>query len=160
MAAQNRWPLVCADISSAFLQGMTFEEVSRLLGEPIREVCFDMPYGTADVLAQVPGFENVDPAIETLQMGKGGFGLKDAPRLFGIKRDLTLQEDSLRPTHADLHLWFRTDSQGQLEIVVSTRMDDLKIAGIPETIERLINLLERVFGTLTKHRGSFMHCGL
>ena len=78
MAAQNRWPLVCADISSAFLQGMTFEEVSRLLGEPIREVCFDMPYGTADVLAQVPGFEGFDPSTETLQMDNGGFCLKDA----------------------------------------------------------------------------------
>ena len=68
------------DISSAFFRGLTFQEVSETLGEPVREVCFDLPKGTAEILNSVPGYESFAPALECLHMDKGGFGLKDAPR--------------------------------------------------------------------------------
>ena len=33
-AATRRWPLVCIDVEKAFLQGMTYQELSQLTGEP------------------------------------------------------------------------------------------------------------------------------
>ena len=35
-AAHRGWPICTADISKAFLQGVTYEELSSLTGEPIR----------------------------------------------------------------------------------------------------------------------------
>ena len=39
-AATRRWPLVSVDVEKAFLQGMTYQELSQLTGEPIRDVSF------------------------------------------------------------------------------------------------------------------------
>ena len=33
----NHWPILTADISKAFLQGVTYEELRELTGEPLRE---------------------------------------------------------------------------------------------------------------------------
>ena len=42
-AARRGWPICATDISKAFLQGVTYEELSSLTGEPIREVNFYLP---------------------------------------------------------------------------------------------------------------------
>ena len=83
-----------------FLQGMTFEEVAKLLSGPIRDICFELPKGSAELLAEVEGFEGFNAVLEVLHMEKGGFGLTDAPRLFGLRRDQVLTACGLKPTHA------------------------------------------------------------
>ena len=42
-AAHRGWLICAADISKAFLQGVTCEELSSLTGEPIQEVFFYLP---------------------------------------------------------------------------------------------------------------------
>ena len=37
------WDICTTDISKAFLQGVTYEELSEATGEPIRESNFDLP---------------------------------------------------------------------------------------------------------------------
>ncbi len=39
-AANRQWPIVSTDISKAFLQGVTYKELSEMTGEPLRDVCF------------------------------------------------------------------------------------------------------------------------
>ena len=49
----------------------------------------------------IEGYETFNPIVEVLKMLKGGFGLKDAPRLWTNKVDKTFCEHRLLPTHGD-----------------------------------------------------------
>ena len=82
VAAQYQWPLFTADVSQAFLRGLTFEEAAQTKDEVQRDVQFTVPPGSIPVLQKLPGFENFNPATEVLRMLRCGFGLKDAPRLW------------------------------------------------------------------------------
>ncbi len=74
-----------ADISKAFLQGMTYKELAEATGEPLREVNFYLLKYCIPILRQVPGFENFDPVAEVLHCDKPGTGCTDAPRCFSMK---------------------------------------------------------------------------
>ena len=43
LAANHKWNLLCLDISTAFLQGLTFEDLSKLTGQPKRNVQMSVP---------------------------------------------------------------------------------------------------------------------
>ena len=73
------------DISKAFLQGVTYEELSSLTGEPIWEVSFYLPGNCVSILKQVPGFEDFNEHTGVLHCDKPGTGLVDAPRAFSLK---------------------------------------------------------------------------
>ena len=60
-AARRRWRLATTDISKAFLQGVTYQELSEITGEKIREVNFYLPSANVHLLHQVPGFANFNP---------------------------------------------------------------------------------------------------
>ena len=81
-AVQHGWTIFTADVSQAFLRGMTFQEAAKLQGESQRDVQFVVPPGSVPLLQQLPGFSDFDASIEVLQMLRCGFGLKDAPRLW------------------------------------------------------------------------------
>ena len=74
-----------ADISKAFLQGVTYEELAQLTGNPVPEVNFYLPADNIPLLQELPGFETFDPQKEILHCDKPGTGLADAPRAFSIK---------------------------------------------------------------------------
>ena len=57
-AVRNGWPIFTADISKAFLQGVTYEELAELTGNPVREVNFYLPANNIPLLQQLSGFEN------------------------------------------------------------------------------------------------------
>ena len=42
-AVLRGWDLVSADISKAFLQGLSYKELAEATGEPLREVNFYLP---------------------------------------------------------------------------------------------------------------------
>ena len=65
-AAHRGWPFCTTDISKAFLQGVTYEELSSLTGELIREVNFYLPGNCVSILKQVPGFEDFNEQAEVL----------------------------------------------------------------------------------------------
>ena len=79
------WDLCTTDISKAFLQGVTCEELAALTGEPVREVNFYLPAYNISMLKQVPGFETFDAQTEVLHCDKPGTGSVDAPRAFSVK---------------------------------------------------------------------------
>ena len=82
MHLQSRESTFSADVSQAFLRGLTFEQVAKLEGEVIRDVQFTVPPGSVPVLRTIPGYEDFNDTTEVLQMLRCGFGLKDAPRLW------------------------------------------------------------------------------
>ena len=78
VAAQHQWPLFTADVSQAFLRGLTFEQAAQLKDEVRRDVQFTVPPGSLHILQQLLGFEDFNPLTEVLRMLRCGFGLKDA----------------------------------------------------------------------------------
>ena len=104
-AVAQGWDVATADISAAFLQGVTYEELSELTGEPLREVNFILPAYCIPFLKKVPGFEDFNPVHEVLHCDKPGTGLKDAPRAFSLKlARVTLGVCHLFPTSVDREL--------------------------------------------------------
>eukprot|EP00435_Cladocopium_sp_Y103_P051132 s594_g15.t1 len=81
IAVQRKWALWSADISEAFLRGLTFRELHEEGGE-LREVQISLPPGGEHLLRTIQGYSDFDPSDEVLVMLKPGFGLKDAPRLW------------------------------------------------------------------------------
>jgi hypothetical protein len=55
-AARRGWPICSADISKAFLQGMSYTDMARIIGEPEREVNLCLPTNNIPLLRQIPGF--------------------------------------------------------------------------------------------------------
>ena len=84
-AVVRGWDVATADISWAFLQGVTYEELAEQTGEPLREVNFILPPYCIPFLRKVPGFEDFNPTHEVLHCDKPGTGCNDAPRCFSLK---------------------------------------------------------------------------
>ena len=107
----------------------------------------------------IPGFEDFNPALETLSLIKPGYGLKDAPRLWNMALTAALETVGLKPLQADPQLFIK-HSHGQLVLIASTHVDDLKAAGDDKEIELLIRSLEERFDSLKKQVSEFEHLGL
>ena len=120
MCAQRKWTLFSADVSQAFLRGLTFEQIESMEGEIHREVQITVPPGSVPVLQQIEGYETFNPNTEVLRMLRGGFGLKDAPRLWQKMLQIVLEKIGVVSLHTDPKLYvYRQD--GDLRLVMSWR---------------------------------------
>ena len=54
-AVRQGWDIATTDISKAFLQGVTYEELSKITGEPVREVNFYLSNKHVHILRKAPG---------------------------------------------------------------------------------------------------------
>ena len=171
VAAQYQLPLFTADVSQAFLRGLTFEQAAQMKDEVQRDVQFTVPPGSIPVLQKLPGFENFNPVTEVLRMLRCGFGLKDAPRLWNKLLRKVLKDLGLVPLQSDpqLFVWqISTPQKGRtqsgfmggpvsepigsadsdnspkrLVLILSTHVDDFKGAGEQEYRKRLLAGLEK-----------------
>ena len=146
-----------ADVSQAFLRGLTFEQAAKMKDEVQRDVQFTVPPGSIPILQKLPGFESFNPLTEVLRMLRCGFGLKDAPRLWNKLLRKVLQALGLVPLQSDpqIYVWQvssdKTTSSREghasgnkrLVLILSTHVDDLKGAGEEEYRKRLIAGLEK-----------------
>ena len=153
------WPMCTADISKAFLQGVTYEELAKLTGEPMREVNFYLPADNIPLLHMIPGFEDFDPQSEVLHCDKPGTGLGDAPRAFSIKLRGVTDECKLVPSQVDNELVMRHD-EGQPTAVMTKHVDDLKLTGWPDRTTRILSAIQKVFGELKVEWYLFTNCGV
>ena len=55
-AVVRGWKLTTIDVKKAFLKGVTYEELAKQTGEPLREVNFDLDWESTNYLRQLPGF--------------------------------------------------------------------------------------------------------
>ena len=125
----------------------------------MRSVQLDVPPGSVPLLRTLKGFENFNPSLETLDMIKPGYGLKDAPRLWNLALKRCLSEAGLKPLQADEQLFVK-HAHGALVLIVSTHVDDLKAGGIESELKHLITLLESRFDELKIQLDEFEHLGL
>ena len=161
VACHPGWKLVAVDVAKAFLQGMTYQEMSELTGEDEHEVHFDLPAREAEYLKQVPGFEGFDPRKETLKCLKPGTGCRDAPRAFALKLAQFTRSEAigLRPSLYDSELELKHVG-GHLVLLLVKHVDDIKIAGEPREVDTLVAHLESGFGKLAYQENTFTVCGL
>ena len=100
-ALHKDWFQWSFDVPQAFAKGMTFQEMSKLTGDPIRSVQVLLRPDDVEVIRAIPGYEDFDPARECLDMVKAVYGLKDAPRAWRFELHLVLVAFGLVPTLAD-----------------------------------------------------------
>ena len=89
------------DISKAFRQGFTYEELSQFTGESPIYVNFYLPASNIPLLRKLPGFEGFDLATEVLHCDKPGTYLNDAPRAFCLKLSGIISNIGLYPSSVD-----------------------------------------------------------
>ena len=77
-------------------------------------------------------------------MLRGGFGLKDAPRLWQKVLDQELLKMGCRPMKVDPQLYVMFHN-GDMVLIISCHVDDIKGAGTPEAQAKLLSCLERLF---------------
>ena len=160
-AVLRGWVLCAADISKAFLQGVTYEELAKLTGEPAREVNFYLPAYNMSQLRQIPGFETFDPRTEVLHCDKPGTGLVDAPRAFSLKLQMVTRDKcGLQPSTIDQELCYYHDKHGELKLIMTKHVDDLKFAGDPDVIHTVMTEIQKVFGELKVNKYEFTNCGV
>ena len=159
-AVLRGWRIVSADVAKAFLQGVTYAELSRITGKPLREVCFDLPSNCVHLLRTLPGYADYDPTQEVLACTKPGTGLRDAPKAFALKLgQVTRDGCGLKSVSTDSELEV-LHIDGNAELLMAKHVDDLKIAGTAERIKWMLSKLEAVFGSLTVHWDTFTNCGV
>ena len=141
-------------------QGVTYEELSRLTGEPRREVNFMLPASCIPILRKLQGYEDFDASSEVCHCDKPGTGLVDAPRAFSMKLgQVTRDKCGMLPTSVDSELCL-CHRGGRLVGLVAKHVDDLKLAGEKEWIDSVCRELESVFGPLKLIWNEFTNCGV
>ena len=157
----RKWHLASTDISKAFLQGVTYQELAKETNAPVRDVSFELCDRAASVLGRLSGMEGFDPQTEVLHCLKPGTGCRDAPRCFAIKLRHATEAYGLRSTLVDSELEMLWNPQTKAPVLlVLKHVDDLKIAGPPEQIEKFVQHLTQTFGKLEIHWHQFTFCGI
>ena len=120
-AVIRRWPIATTDISKAFLQGVTYQELHEATGEPLREVNFDLPAYCLPYLRKCKGFENFDPRTEVIHCDKPGTGCNDAPRCFSFKLAKVTQDAcGMQKCTVDNELCFLHENSGTGDHLVNS----------------------------------------
>ncbi len=179
-AAQNDHVRFSMDISAAFLKGMTFQEIQQVTGEPLRSVQFDFPAQDAWILQQLPGMGDYDYHTEVLDLIKALWGLKDAPRAFGLRLSQTLSDIGYKPSIVDPQVWRKyvfqrvADSEhrrvagaeidmtgAKVVSLLSTHIDDIKGSASEKEQTILLNALRKDYGDDVKiEKSPFEHTGI
>ena len=150
----RRWSLASTDISKAFLQGVTYEELARETKQTRRDVSFELCNRAAVALRKLPGMEGFDTQTEVLHCLKPGTGCRDAPRCFAIKLRQATISFGLKSTLVDSELEMLWDpSTKQPTMLILKHVDDIKIAGPRQQIEAFVNHLMQTFGISLKFTG-------
>ena len=105
VAVQRGWLLFTADVSQAFLRGLTFKEAAQIKDEVHRSIQFTMPPGSVPILQRIPGYGDFNAIAEVLEMLRCGFGLKYAPRLWSKVLRSLLEGIGMRPLQSDEQLF-------------------------------------------------------
>ena len=99
--------------------------------------------------------------MECLRCTKPGTGTVDAPRAFSLKLKGITQGDEggLYPALHDAELEMRHVHQ-KLIVLITTHVDDLKMLGEADEVDRLIRMLEKHVGKCTQTITDFTNIGI
>ena len=164
VVVQHGWRLFSWDISNAFLRGMSFEEIAKETGQPLREVCMDPPADVYTLLHEYPKFKGCDKLTHFLRLLKGAYGLKDAPKLWKRRLEKALKTLGGVQSMLETCIWlfFQKGDGGKAKLlcILSTHIDDLKGGGEDAFVKWLLEQLEALFGKLKTQHDEFEHCGI
>eukprot|EP00438_Fugacium_kawagutii_P035880 Skav204682 [mRNA] locus=scaffold1284:96116:106049:- [translate_table: standard] len=160
-ACHPEWSFLSLDINKAFLQGVSYDELSKVTGQEERVVHFTLPPGSAQILRLIPGYEQYDERYHVLKCLKPGTGCKDAPRAFSLKlASVTRSEQvGLKPLSADPECEVK-HKDGKLVLILVKHVDDLKIAGEEREVQLLLQALEKAFGKSDRNNNNFTCVGI
>ena len=120
-----------------------------------------LPSGSEELLRTLTGMSNYNPAEECLSLLKPGCGLKDAPRLWNLALQNVLKEAGLKATQTDRELYAKHQGpNNQLVLLLSVHIDDIKITGLPNEIDKLLKIITDHFDELKLERDNCEHLGL
>ena len=156
---QRGWHIASTDISKAFLQGVSYDEIASETGQPMRDVSFEVCPKTAHVVRQLPGYQDFSPSLEVLHCLKPGTGCRDAPRAFSIQLRKATRSFGLVSSLVDSELEYLWED-GELKLMVLKHVDDLKIGGNPDMIKKFVAHLAEKFGKLQIQWNEFVFCGI
>ena len=158
VAVQQGWELWSADISEAFLRGLTFEEL-RESGGQFRDVQIPLPPGGEFFLRAIEGYEDFGAATEILVLAKPGFGLRDAPRLWFLALEKVLTRIGVTACQGDQQL-FQMRENGRHSLLMTIHVDDIKMCGHPQIMSWVVKQLEEQFDSIKLEKNNFVHLGL
>ncbi|CAE7581720.1 RE1 [Symbiodinium sp. CCMP2592] len=158
--ALRQWVIASADVPKAFLQGVSYKELSEETGRPMRDVSFELTGEALRCLQHLPMFKGFDARHEVLHCLKPGTGCRDAPKCFSIKLKKVTASFGLVSSSVDAELEFLFDDGNRLQMVLVKHVDDLKMIGAKETITRFVQHLSATFGPMEIEWGSFTFCGV
>ncbi|CAK9013617.1 S-adenosylmethionine synthase 2 (AdoMet synthase 2) (Methionine adenosyltransferase 2) (MAT 2), partial [Durusdinium trenchii] len=159
-ALRPHWTLASCDVPKAFLQGVTYDELSQLTGRPLRNVSFEMVGEAVVCLRTLNGFQGFNPQLEVLKCLKPGTGCKDAPRAFNEKLRQVTTKYGFRSSYADSELEYLLGPDGQIRMLMTKHVDDLKLCGAKEDIKDFVQHLSKTFGPISIDFNKFIFCGV
>ncbi len=111
------------------------QELSQLIGKPLRLVCVEVPRDGVLLLMLIVGFESFSAVLELLEMDKLGFRFKDGQNMLA--------------SHADPRLNLaHSVAKRELCFTVSSDVDDMSLTGPRGVLDRVLRLLAEDFGEL------------
>jgi hypothetical protein len=165
VAALNKWPMFSADVSAAFLKGITFEELAKETGV-VRDVSMELPNDAIGIFRKFKGFETFDQR-HVLKMIRPVWGLNDAPRLWALKADRIMRAYTAVPggttgytlkSDRKIYGWW---SKGELVMLLSTHVDDFKGSCATKAVgEAFVAYMTKQFGTVKCTWNDFTHTGV
>ena len=158
-ATHPTWSFGAADVPKAFLQGLTFQELETITGEPRKHIAFTLPTNTANLLRQVPQFRHFNERTHVLSCIKPGTGCRDAPRAFSLRLMRLLTDFGLVSSLYDPQLMMLHRDK-QLQLLISVHVDDIKFTGDEVEVQRLMTMLQATFGTMVINKNVFTNCGM
>ena len=157
------------DISGAFLKGMNFDAVRRLLEQkgiksPKRKIAIVAP---ANVWRHLASFDKRF-AVETARLGdfiliclKPVYGLSDAPLAWQLCLHGHFEEQGGKPSLMDENSFYWCEPPSyRTTSMVTTHVDDCGAAGKPAWLKAQYELLVQKFGKVTRQQLPFDHCGV
>lgn len=168
-AAVNRgWVVASLDISTAFLQGKTFAQVSKE-GQMQRSAFFNPPEDVYRLLHEMhpekyPILLEVFSASEVMfEALKAIYGLGDAPRLWREAfHEEMLKKLGFHRSNYDECFYIRKIFPGaaRTQLIATMHVDDIEVAGAMKDIMWLKAKLEERFGAIKGQFWDFKHTGV
>ena len=170
LGAQYHWSCMGFDVSTAFLQGLKFQEIetrARELGlecKKERQVWLLPPANIWRHL-RVLGFTTVEDEerfLFRLLLHKAMYGLVDGPILFQMAflQFLLTTLKFHKSLHDDNFLYKLNDDCTALVCVIVLHVDDLLVLAQQIWIQWVKQMVESIFGTPKSHALPFTWCGI
>ena len=130
---------------------------------PEREISFEPPRGSEHLIKALPKHKSYNPVQHVLRLLKPAYGLRDAPKAWRTALDRCLKQHKLHQLPTDAGLYVGYCPKGNVNLVLSCHVDDLKIAAEASAYSALKVALETSFGKLTEkcaYKSALEHCGI